>query len=286
MKKFLSLFLLLSVVVLALAACGKGETVKENENDTSNNESTTGKNTLVVGASNGVHALILEKAKPILAEQGVNLEIRRYQDFVMPNQDLDSGDLDANYFQHIPYLEDEIASKGYNFVNAGGVHIEPIGIYSKEYKSVEDLPKGATILISNSVTDQGRILTLLESLGLIKLADGIDKSAATISDIVKNPKKLVIDADSPAEMLVAYYEQDEGDAVVINSNYAIDAQINPLKESIAIESTDSPYVNVVAVRKGDENKESIKKLMDVLHSKEVQDYIQSEWNGAVVPVNE
>lgn len=284
MKKFRSLFVLLSVIVLALAACGKDETGEEN--DTSNKGSTAGPNTLVVGASNGVHTLILKKAKPILAKQGVDLEIRPYQDFIMPNQDLDSGDLDANYFQHIPYLENEMASKDYKFVNAGGVHIEPIGIYSKDYKSVEDLPKGATILISNSVTDQGRILTLLESLGLIKLADGIDKSAATVSDIVENPKKLKIDADSPAEMLVAYYKQDEGDAVVINSNFAIDAKIDPLEESIAIESTDSPYVNVIAVREGDENKESIQKLLDVLHSKEIQDYIMEEWKGAVVPVNE
>lgn len=285
MKKFLSLFVLLTVIVLALAACGKDEINNESENDSSEN-GVAGPNTLVVGASNGVHTLILKKAKPILAKQGVDLVIRPYQDFIMPNQDLDSGDLDANYFQHIPYLENEIASKGYDFVNAGGVHIEPIGIYSKEYNSIEDLPKGATILISNSVTDQGRILTLLESLGLIKLADGIDKSAATVADIVENPKKLIIDADSPAEMLVAYYEQDEGDAVVINSNFAIDAKIDPMKESIAIESADSPYVNVLAVRKGDENKESIKKLLDVLHSKEIQDYILDEWKGAVVPVNE
>ena len=285
MKKLLSLFVLLSVIILALAACGKDEIKNENENDSSEHAA-AGPNTLVVGASNGVHTLILKKAKPILAKQGVDLVIRPYQDFIMPNQDLDSEDLDANYFQHIPYLENEIASKGYDFVNAGGVHIEPIGIYSKEYNSIEDLPKGATILISNSVTDQGRILTLLESLGLIKLADGIDKSAATVADIVENPKKLIIDADSPAEMLVAYYEQDEGDAVVINSNFAIDAKIDPLKESIAIESSDSPYVNVLAVRKGDENKESIKKLLDVLHSKEIQDYILDEWKGAVVPVNE
>ena len=285
MKKFLSLFVLLSVIILALAACGKDEIKNENENDSSEHAA-AGPNTLVVGASNGVHTLILKKAKPILAKQGVDLVIRPYQDFIMPNQDLDSEDLDANYFQHIPYLENEIASKGYDFVNAGGVHIEPIGIYSKEYNSIEDLPKGATILISNSVTDQGRILTLLESLGLIKLADGIDKSAATVADIVENPKKLIIDADSPAEMLVAYYEQDEGDAVVINSNFAIDAKIDPMKESIAIESADSPYVNVLAVRKGDENKESIKKLLDVLHSKEIQDYILDEWKGAVVPVNE
>lgn len=285
MKKFISLFVLVSVIVLALAACGKGETKKESENNTSKNGSTSGANTLVVGASNGLHTLILEKAKPILAKQGVDLEIRPYQDYIMPNQDLDSGDLDANYFQHIPYLENEIASKGYNFVNAGGVHIEPIGIYSQKYKSVNDLPKGATIIISNSVTDQGRILTLLESLGLIKLADGIDKSAATISDIVENPKKLKIDANSAPELLVAYYEEGEGDAVVINSNFAIDAQIDPIKDSIAIEGADSPYVNVIAVRKGDENKESIKKLLDVLHSKEVQDYINAEWGGAVVPVS-
>lgn len=288
MKKFLSL-LFLSVIVLALAACGKDDeaTDKVTTDDNSGaTEETSDLSKLVVGASNGLHDLILEQAKPILADQGIELEIQPYQDYVMPNQDLESGDLDANYFQHIPYLELENAEKGYDFVNAGGIHIEPIGIYSKEYASVEELPKGATIIISNSVADQGRILSLFETLGLIKLADGIDKTAATVADIVENPKELVIDANSVPEMLVQYYENGEGDAVVINSNFAIDAGINPVEDSIAIEGSESPYVNVIATRAGDENNEAIGKLIEVLRSQEIQDFILEEWGGSVVPVSE
>lgn len=287
MKKLLS-FLLLSVVVLALAACGSSE-----EEPATNNASTdegkteeTETTTLTVGASNGLHDLILEQAKPLLAEQGIDLVIEPYQDYVMPNQDLDSGELNANYFQHIPYLENEIAEKGYDFVNAGGIHIEPIGIYSQKYKSLDELPDGATIIISNSVTDQGRILSMLEVEGLIKLKDGIDKTAATLDDIVENPKNLVIDASSAPEMLVTYYEEGEGDAVVVNSNFAIDAGINPLEDSIAIEGSESPYVNVIAVRAEDKDNEAIKKLVDVLRTKEIQDFIIEEWGGAVVPVSE
>ena len=287
MKKFLS-FLILSVVVLALAACGTDEdTATDKATDAGDSAATTEESTkLVVGASNGLHDLILEQAKPILAEQGIDLEIKPYQDYVMPNQDLESGDLDANYFQHIPYLELENAEKGYGFVNAGGIHIEPIGIYSEKYATVEELPEGATIIISNSVSDQGRILSLLETLGLIKLADGIDKTAAELKDIVENPKKLNIDASSSPEMLVQYYQNGEGDAVVINSNFAIDAGINPIEDSIAIEGSESPYVNVIATRAGDEKSDAIVKLIEVLHSKEIQDFIVAEWGGAVVPVSE
>ncbi|MFC7687904.1 MetQ/NlpA family ABC transporter substrate-binding protein [Ureibacillus sp. GCM10028918] len=289
MKKILS-FLLLSVVVLALAACGSA---KEEETNTSTNDSageaTTDQKestTITVGASNGLHDLILEQAKPILAEEGIELKIEPYQDYVMPNQDLDSGELDANYFQHIPYLETEIAEKGYDFVNAGGIHIEPIGIYSQKYKSLEELPDGATIIISNSVSDQGRILSLLENKGLITLADGIDKTLATVDDIVENPKNLVIDNSSAPEMLVTYYEEGEGDAVVINSNFAIDAGINPIEDSIAIEGSESPYVNVIAVKAEDKDNEAIIRLVEVLHSDAIQQFIIDEWGGAVVPVNE
>lgn len=287
MKKFLS-FLILSVVVLALAACGTDEdTATDKATDAGDSAATKEESTkLVVGASNGLHDLILEQAKPILAEQGIDLEIKPYQDYVMPNQDLESGDLDANYFQHIPYLELENAEKGYGFVNAGGIHIEPIGIYSEKYATVEELPEGATIIISNSVTDQGRILSLLETLGLIKLADGIDKTAAELKDIVENPKNLNIDASSSPEMLVQYFKNGEGDAVVINSNFAIDAEINPIEDSIAIEGSESPYVNVIATRAGDEKSDAIVKLIEVLHSKDIQDFIVTEWGGAVVPVNE
>ena len=289
MKKFLS-FLLLSVVVLALAACG---TAKEEETNNSKSgaadEGATENaksETIVIGASNGLHDLILEQAKPILAEEGIELDIRPYQDYVMPNQDLESGDLNANYFQHIPYLETEIAEKGYDFVNAGGIHIEPMGIYSTKYDSLDELPEGATVIISNNPAEEGRFLSLLEAQGLIKLKEGVDKAAATLDDIVENPKNLVIDNKSEPAMLVTYYEEGEGDVVVINSNFAIDAGINPVKDSIAIEGSESPYVNIIAVRAEDKDNEAIKRLVEVLHSDAIQQFIIDEWGGAVVPVNE
>ncbi|MFB6467513.1 MetQ/NlpA family ABC transporter substrate-binding protein [Cytobacillus sp. Hz8] len=275
MKKWFSLILVLAVALVA-AACG-----------TSDDKADGGKELkkLVVGASNVPHAEILEKAKPILKEKGIDLEIKKFQDYILPNQALESKELDANYFQHIPYLEGQIAENGYDFVNAGGIHIEPIGIYSKKYKSLDDLPTGAKIIMSNSVADHGRILTLLESKGLIKLKDGVDKVKATVKDIAENPKKLKFDTEYEASLLPQIYNNNEGDAVLINSNYAIDAGLNPLKDSIAIEDKDSPYVNVVVVRKGDENKPEIKTLVEVLHSKEIQDFILDKYKGAVVPVN-
>jgi len=285
MKKLLS-FLLLSVLVLALAACGSKEDSNSSSDEGATKEDQKEKVTLKVGASHTPHAVILEKAKPILAKEGIDLEIEEYQDYVLPNEDLNNGDLDANYFQHIPFLEQKVEEEGYDIVNAGGIHIEPIGIYSKKYKSLDELPDGATILISNSIPDHGRILSLLETQGLIKLKDGIDKTKATLDDIVENPKNLKIEATDAPEMMVTYYENEEGDAVVINSNFAIDAGINPVKDSIAIEGSESPYVNVIAVRSGDENREEIKKLVEVLRSKEIQDFILEEWGGSVVPVSE
>lgn len=279
MKKFLS-GLFLSVLVLALAACGT-----DNKDDAGSNASGNEENvTLKVGASNTPHAIILEKAQPILAEQGIDLKIEKYQDYVLPNQDLENDEIDANYFQHIPYLEQQIKDSGYDFVNAGGVHIEPIGIYSKKYKSLEELPEGATILLSNSVADHGRMLSLLEAKGLIKLADGVDKTAAELKDVVENPKNFEFDANTAPEMLVQMYENDEGDAVLINSNYAIDNGLNPLEDSISLEDKESPYVNIVAVRAGDETKPEIKKLLEVLTSEEIQNFILEEWKGSVVPV--
>ncbi|MDN7243569.1 MetQ/NlpA family ABC transporter substrate-binding protein [Planococcus sp. N028] len=268
MKKLLVGTLL---AALTLAGCGSGSGSEES-------------NTLKIGASNVPHAEILEQAKPLLEEQGVELQIETYQDYVLPNQDLESGEIDANYFQHVPYLESQKKDFGYDFVDAGGIHIEPIGVYSKKYSTLDELPEGATILMSNSVADHGRILSMLEAEGLIKLADGVDKTAAEVSDVVENPKNIEFDANYEAALLVQMYESGEGDAVLINSNYAIDAGLNPLEDSIALESSDSPYVNIIAVRAGDENKENVKKLVEVLKSKEIQDFMLEEWGGSVVPV--
>ncbi|QBP40528.1 MetQ/NlpA family ABC transporter substrate-binding protein [Paenisporosarcina antarctica] len=275
MKKFVA-GILLSVSAITLAACGDSGAVDSGDSGDSKE--------LVVGASNVPHAEILEQAKPLLEEQGIDLVIETYQDYILPNKDLESGDLDANYFQHIPYLESQIADNGYDFVNAGEIHIEPIGVYSKKYKSLEELPEDATILISNSVADHGRVLSMLEAEGLIKLADGVDKTKAEVKDIVENPKNLEFDAEYEAALLVQLYENEEGDAVLINSNYAIDAGISPLEDSIAIEKTDSPYVNIIAVQSGNKDNKEIKALVEVLKSKQIQDFISEEWGGSVVPV--
>lgn len=284
MKKLLT-GLFLSILVLALAACGAGKKEETSSSSSSSDSDSKENVTLTVGASNTPHAVILEKAKPILAKEGIDLKIETYQDYVTPNQHLESGELDANYFQHVPYLELSIKENGYDFVNAGAIHIEPIGIYSKKYKSLEELPKGATILLSSSVADHGRMLSLLEAKGLIKLKDGVNKTAAEIKDIVDNPKNFKFDANTAPEMLVQMYENNEGDAVLINSNYAIDNGINPLEDAIVLEdSEESPYLNVVAVRAGDETKPEIKKLVEVLKSKEIQDFMLEEWKGAVLPV--
>lgn len=292
MKKLLSA-ILLATLVLALVACGAakeeekpetgGDDVDKEVEVNEEPEATEGTK-LVVGASNTPHVIILEKVKPLLKEQGIDLEIESYVDYILPNKDLEDGTLDANYFQHIPYLASQVADHGYDFANAGGIHIEPIGVYSKKYKSLEELPEGATILISNSVADHGRVLAMLEVQGLIKLADGVDKTTAEVKDIVDNPKDIQFDANYEAALLPQLYNNDEGDAVLINSNYAIDNGINPLEDSIAIEETDSPYINIIATRSGDEDKPEIKALIEALLSEEIQEFILEEWEGSVVPM--
>jgi D-methionine transport system substrate-binding protein len=279
MKKWVKVVFML-VIALMLAACG---TSKENTKGGSGDKATK---KLVVGASNVPHAEILEEAKPLLEEKGIELEIVPFQDYVLPNQALNGKELDANYFQHIPYLNAQMDENGYDFVNAGGIHIEPIGVYSQKYKSLDELPDGAHIIVSSSVADHGRILTMLEKEGLITLKEGIEKTTATVDDIIENPKNLNFDAEYEAALLPQIYNNGEGDAVLINSNYAIDAGLNPIEDSIAIEESDSPYVNVIAVRSGDESREEIKALIEVLRSEEIQNFILEKYKGAVVPVKE
>ena len=277
MKK-LSFILVLGLTLL-LAACGG-----------SGDESNSGDKelkTIKIGASNVPHAEILEEAEPILAEKGIKLEVEVFTDYVMPNKALADGSIDANYFQHIPYFESQVKDNGYDFANAGGIHIEPIGVYSKKYDSLDDLPKGASIIMSSSVADHGRMLSMLETEGLIKLKEGIDKTAATVDDIAENPKNLKFKTDIEAPMLTQVYNNDEGDAVLINSNYAIEADLVPSEDAIALESADNnPYVNIIAVRSEDKDKDEIKTLVEVLHSKEIQDFINETYKGSVIPSNE
>ncbi|MDM5236620.1 methionine ABC transporter substrate-binding lipoprotein MetQ [Bacillus cereus] len=268
MKKII-LSVVTALSVFTLAACGGKD-----------------ENKLVVGASNVPHAVILEKAQPILEKKGIKLEIKKFQDYVLPNKALADKEIDANYFQHIPYLDKEIQEKGYKIVNAGKIHLEPMGIYSKKYKSLKDLPDGGTVIMSNNVAERGRMLALLQKGDVIKLKDGVDVVKATVKDVVENPKNLKFKTDVEPGLSPKLYENNEGDALFINSNYAIDAKLNPTKDAIAIEGSDSPYANIIAVRKGDEKKKEIKELVEVLHSKEIQDFINKEYKGAVLPVSE
>ncbi|UCZ52569.1 MetQ/NlpA family ABC transporter substrate-binding protein [Bacillus shivajii] len=283
MKKFM---LKLGAVVLSvglLAACGAGEA----EQSTGDNGETVETSLLTVGASNVPHAEILEFAEPLLEEEGIELEVVPFNDYVLPNQALDLGELDANYFQHVPYLESQIAEHDYDFVNAGGIHIEPIGIYSQDYTSLDELPDGASILMSDSVADHGRILSMLEEEGLITLEDGVGINA-TLDDIAENPRDFDFQANVEAALLPTAYQNNQADAILINSNYALDAGLNPLEDAIATETADldNPYVNVIAVRSGDEADERINTLVEILRSEEVQDYIIETYDNAVVPVSE
>ncbi|MFB5660833.1 MetQ/NlpA family ABC transporter substrate-binding protein [Alteribacillus sp. HJP-4] len=279
MKNVLQL-LFVSLLILALAACGSSEEGKESGDGSAQEENTE----LTVGASNVPHAEVLEFASDLLEEEGVDLKIETFNDYIIPNQALNSEEIDANYFQHIPYFESQLEENdNYDFTNAGGVHIEPIGVYSQEYDSLDDLPDGAEIIMSSSVADHGRILMMLEEEGLITLEKGAGINAA-IDDIAENPKNLEFRDDIEAATLPQAFQNGEGDAVLINSNYALDAGLNPGEDAIAIEDEkDNPYVNIIAVRSGDEEREELQTLVEVLQSEEVAEYMEEEYKGAVVP---
>ncbi|MEI4461796.1 MetQ/NlpA family ABC transporter substrate-binding protein [Exiguobacterium indicum] len=263
-----------SVLAISLAACGEKSSGSGSDDKT-----------LVVGASNVPHAEILEHVKKEYEAKGYKLEIKKFQDYVLPNKALAAKEIDANYFQHVPYLEQqEKENKSYKFANAGGVHVEPLGIYSKKYKSLDKLPNGATILTSSNVAERGRVLTFLQNEGLIKLKDG-KTTDAQLGDIAENPKKLKFKTNIEASLLPQAYKNNEGDAVLINTNYAIDNGLNPLKDAIASEDESSPYVNIIVTRDGDEKDKRVTALLDVLHEKKNQDWILDKYKGAVVPVS-
>ncbi|MCA0971743.1 methionine ABC transporter substrate-binding protein [Halobacillus litoralis] len=278
--------------VLVLAACGSSETgstdeAGESTNADSGSEETaeTETQTITVGASSVPHAEILEEAKPLLEEEGIAIDIQSYQDYILPNKDLASGEIDANYFQHIPYLNAQEEEMGYDFANLGGIHIEPMGIYSKNITSLDEVPEGTTVLMSRSVADHGRILSLLEREGLIKLDENVNKIEATVEDIVENPKNLEFDSGIDAAFLPENYKREEDALVAINTNYAIEADLNPSEDALILEGSESPYVNVIAAKSEDEDSEALQKLVEVLHSEEIQTFIKEEYNGAVVPVD-
>ena len=239
--------------------------------------------TITVAASATPHAEILAAAKPILAEQGWDLEVTEFDDYVLPNEVVESGEMDANYFQHIPYLDNFNEEQGTHLVNAGGIHYEPFGIYPGTKSSLDDIADGDTIAVPNDTTNEARALLLLQDNGIIKLKDGAGLEA-TVNDIEENPYNVEI-VELAAEQVARVAE--ETSYIVLNGNYALQAGYSVSKDALAYEKSDSEaaktYVNVIAVKEGNENSDKIKALVDVLKSDEIKDFINEKYDGAVIP---
>ena len=241
---------------------------------------------LTVGASPAPHAEILEAAREELAKKGYDLKIVEYTDYVQPNLALDAGDLDANYFQHLPYLEQFNEERGTKLVSAGKIHYEPFGIYAGKTASLDELADGAKVAVPNDATNEARALLLLQDNGIITLKDGAGLTA-TVNDIAENPHNVKIEelaAESVARVA------DEVAYVVLNGNYALQAGFSVSKDSLAYEKSDSEaaktYVNVVVVKEGNEDNEGVKALVDVLKSDEIKNFINEKYDGAVIPFEE
>lgn len=239
--------------------------------------------TLTVGASANPHAIILKRVQKQLKKEGVNLKVKVYDDYILPNKALANGDIDANYFQHTPFLDNWNKKNHGTLISAGNVHLEPIAVYSKKYKSLKDLPKGAKIYVSSNTADYGRILKIFKDAGLITLKKGTKLASANFDDIKTNKKHLKFVHTFEAKLMPKLYESNEAAATVINANYAVQAGLNPSKDSIARESDSSDYANLIAIRKDEKNNKAIKKLVKALQSKSTQEWIKKHFKGAVLP---
>ncbi|MDE5898331.1 MAG: MetQ/NlpA family ABC transporter substrate-binding protein [Treponemataceae bacterium] len=238
-------------------------------------------NVISVGATPEPHAAILELIAGDLAEQGWNLNVVEFTDYVTPNEAVEAGEIDANYFQHLPYMESFNSERGCHLVSVAAIHIEPLALYSSKYGSLEDIPDGAEIAIPNDPTNEGRALLLLQSAGLVVLDEGAGLTAVP-ADIVENRKDLKfseIEAASLPRVL------SDVDAAVINGNYALPAGLNASEDGLFVEGADSPYVNVLCTKAGGEESEKIKALVGAVRSQKVRDYIAETYkNGEVVAV--
>ncbi|WP_018404279.1 MetQ/NlpA family ABC transporter substrate-binding protein [Marinobacter gelidimuriae] len=234
---------------------------------------------LSIAATPVPHAEILEFLKPMLAEQGVELDVKVFTDYIQPNVQVDQKRMDANFFQHQPYLDEFNAGRGTNLVTVTGVHVEPFGAYSSKIKSLDELKDGGVVAIPNDPTNGGRALLLLQKAGLITLKEG-SKITATPRDIADNPKNLEF-KELEAATLPRILNQV--DVALINTNYALEAGLNPTKDALIIEGSDSPYVNILVARPDNKDSDAMKKLSAALTSKDVKDFINEKYQGAVVP---
>lgn len=278
MKKILSLLLILVLVLTAFAGCGAGGSGEEA------GENTEAATKITIGASPAPHAEILAIAKQVMAEKGFELEIKEFQDYVLPNTAVDSGDIDANYFQHQPYLDSFNEENGTNVVTVAKIHYEPFGIYAGQVDSLEALTKGSKIAVPNDSTNEARALLLLEQEGIIKLKEGVGVIATPL-DIVENPLDVEI-VELEAAMLPRALEDVA--VAVINGNYAIEAGLKVGTDALAVEADDSvaaeTYANVLCVKAGNENNEAVLALVEALQSDEVKEFIEKTYEGAVVPM--
>lgn len=277
MKKVLALIAALVVATLAFAGCGGSQS---SSSSSSSAAQTSGTKTLKVGATAVPHAEILEAAKPLLEKEGIKLDIVEFNDYVQPNLALNDKELDANFFQHEPYLKNFMEEhKEVKLVNAAGIHIEPMGIYSKKVKDLKELKDGAAIAIPNDPTNGGRALLLLQKAGLLKLKDGVGEKA-TVQDIAENTHNFKFQEVEAAQVPRTL---EDVDAAVINTNYAMQVNLVPTKDALIMEDSTSPYVNILAVREGDKDRPEIQALIKALQSPEVKAFINDKYKGAVVP---
>lgn len=296
MKKIISILLILTLISVLFTGCQR----KTGSDNTASNAKVTKApsataapgtdaaagfdKTIIVGASATPHAEILEQVKETLKQEGYELKVVVYNDYVQPNVALESGDLDANYFQHKPYLDQYNEENGTDLVSAGAIHYEPYGIYPGKTKSIDALKDGAKIAVPNDASNEARALLLLEAQGIFKLKDGVGLKA-TKNDIAENPKNINIVEIEAAQLARSLQDVD---LAVINGNYAIEAGLSVAKDAIAVEDKNSvaaqTYGNIIAVKAGNENREDIKVLIAALQSEELKKYINDTYNGAVVPI--
>ena len=281
MKRFRSLAALAAVSALTLSACGNSDSGSDSSADPSA-ASSAGVTKIVVGASPVPHADILNfVSENLAADAGIEIEVKEYSDYVLPNEDLQAGDIDANFFQHVPYFDEAVASKGYTFDRGEGVHIEPYGIYSNKITDLKDLPDGAKVAVTNDPSNQSRALELLVANDIITLKD---VESPTIYDLDKNPKNIeLVEAEAPAVPKLL----PDVDIAVINGHFALDNGLVPSKDALVLESGEgNPYSNILAwnTEEDADKLAAVKKLDELLHTPEVADYIKKTWpDGEVIP---
>lgn len=272
MKKSLLVILLLC---FALVGCNKSANNQAAGEATAEGED----NKIVIGVSPVPHGEIINGLSEQFKAAGLDVEVVTFDDYIQPNEQLAAGDLDANYFQHGPYLDEFCKQNNLDLVSIGNVHIEPIALYSDKIKDVSELKDGDEIIIPNDPSNGGRALILLDKIGIIKLKDNTNL-LSTENDIAENPKNIKI---VPMEAQNVPNTYTDAAAAVINSNYAIGAGLNPNSDALVVEDIDSPYANLVAVRNGEENQEKFKKLMEVLQSEDSKKFIEEKYDGAIIP---